>query len=400
MKINWAAIRFPDRSPKLRETLPMFQANRQRCLCWLRLKRPVGLLLWLTVPVTAAERSPLPAASFRGPSTVVRIACFNTEALAVPGESNRFARERFDPGRQRHLERVAAVIEVVDPDILVLSEIASAEPLAALAAILKDKGLGTFQMHHVDGQDRFTGFDVAVLSRLPADLIDGTTVRLFAPKKTPRRSAVLAGEAELPWTAERYVEPQDDGSSREEIAVLKRHVVCCFTVAGRKLGLVGLHLKSNPSDSGANAQRAAEVEIVRRIVCRELLPRGYLPIVLGDLNDYDPDVPMADRRRTTQTAVLRNLRDIDPSRPGEELVNAAAAIPRVADRYSSHWDYNENGAADPEDVFTLIDHILLDRRLAEGLRRAFICHASGLDASDHFPVVVDIDLAAVPSARP
>jgi exonuclease III len=82
------------------------------------------------------------------------------------------------------------------------------------------------------------------------------------------------------------------------------------------------------------------------------------------------------------------------------LVNAAAAIPRVADRYSSHWDYNENGAADPEDVFTLIDHILLDRRLAEGLRRAFICHASGLDASDHFPVVVDIDLAAVPSARP
>jgi endonuclease/exonuclease/phosphatase family metal-dependent hydrolase len=343
---------------------------------------------------------PLPPASFRGSPTVVRIACFNTEALAVPGESSRFARERFDPGRQRHLDRVAAVIEVVDPDILILSEIASAEPVAALAAILKDKGLGTFQVHHVDGQDRFTGFDVAVLARLPADLIDGTTVRLFAPQKAPRRSAVLAGEAELPWTAERYVEPQDDGSSREEIAVLKRHAVCCFTVAGRRLGLVGLHLKSNPSDPGANAQRAAEVEIVRRIVCRELMPGGYLPIVLGDLNDYDPDVPMADRKRTTQTAVLRNLRDIDPSRPGEELVNAAAAIPRIADRYSSHWDYNENGAADPEDVFTLIDHILLDRRLADGLRRAFICHASCLDASDHFPVVVDIDLAVVPPARP
>lgn len=378
----------------------MVAGNRQRVRCWTRLTTRVALVLWLTAPFAVAEMPPLPAASLRSPPTVVRIACFNTEALAVPGESSRFARERFDPGRQRHLERVAAVIAAVDPDILVLSEIASAEPAAALAAILREKELGAFQVHHVDGKDRFTGFDVAFLSRLPADLIDGGTVRLFAPEKNPRRADVLAGEAELPWTAERYSEPQDDGSSREEIAVLKRHAVGCFTVQGRKLGLVGLHLKSNPSDPGANAQRAAEVEIVRRIVCRELLPRGYLPIVLGDINDYDPDVPMADRERTTQTAVLRNLRDIDPRQPGEELVNAAAAIPRVADRYSSHWDYNENGAADPEDVFTLIDHILLDRRLAEGLRRASICHASGLGASDHFPVVVDIDLAAVPPASP
>jgi len=378
----------------------MVAGNRQRVRCWTRLTTRVALVLWLTAPFAVAEMPPLPAASLRSPPTVVRIACFNTEALAVPGESSRFARERFDPGRQRHLERVAAVIAAVDPDILVLSEIASAEPAAALAAILREKELGAFQVHHVDGKDRFTGFDVAFLSRLPADLIDGGTVRLFAPEKNPRRADVLAGEAELPWTAERYSEPQDDGSSREEIAVLKRHAVGCFTVQGRKLGLVGLHLKSNPSDPGANAQRAAEVEIVRRIVCRELLPRGYLPIVLGDINDYDPDVPMADRERTTQTAVLRNLRDIDPSQPGEELVNAAAAIPRVADRYSSHWDYNENGAADPEDVFTLIDHILLDRRLAKGLRRASICHASGLGASDHFPVVVDIDLAAVPPASP
>lgn len=378
----------------------MLRRNRQ---CGRLPTLAVAVLHSLSVAVVlpaslwAAEPAVLPAGQ-RGPATVVRIACFNTEALAVPGESSRFARERFDPGRRRHVEKVAAVIELVNPDILVLSEVTSAETVAALAAILRDKGLGDFRAHHVDGKDRFTGFDVAFLARLPADTIDGATVRLFAPEKTPRRSAVLAGEAELPWTAERYVEPQEEGGGREEIAVLKRHAVCCFTVAGRKLGLVGLHLKSNPSDPAANAQRTAEVEIVRRIVCRDLLPDGYLPVVLGDINDYDPDVPMADRERTTQTAVLRNLRDIDPDTPGEELINAAAFIPRVADRYSSHWDYNENGAADPEDVFTLIDHILLDRRLAQGLRWAFIGHASGLEVSDHFPVVVDIDLAAVPLA--
>ncbi|MBT6458690.1 MAG: hypothetical protein HOK57_02590, partial [Planctomycetaceae bacterium] len=65
----------------------------------------------------------------------------------------------------------------------------------------------------------------------------------------------------------------------------------------------------------------------------------------------------------------------------------------------SHWDYNENGAADGDDVFTLIDHILIDQRFTVGIKRAFICHASSLDISDHFPVIVDIDLSAISSNR-
>ena len=33
---------------------------------------------------------------------------------------------------------------------------------------------------------------------------------------------------------------------------------------------------------------------------------------------------------------------------GPELVNAAERIVRVADRYTSHWDRNENGAGDSD----------------------------------------------------
>ena len=176
--------------------------------------------------------------------------------------------------------------------------------------------------------------------------------------------------------------------------MLKRHAACFFSLSGHKIGIIGLHLKSNPSDPQANAQRTAEAAIVRRIVQREIVSRGYLPIILGDLNDYDPDVEMADSTRKTETSVLRMLKDIDPQRDGDELVNVAAHIPRVADRFSSHWDYNENGAADREDVFTLIDHILLGTQLASGITRAFICHANSLEISDHFPVIVDLDLSA------
>jgi len=179
--------------------------------------------------------------------------------------------------------------------------------------------------------------------------------------------------------------------------VLQRHAVAYFTVCGRKIGLLGLHLKSNPSDVGSNAQRSAETAIAREIVRREIVARGYSPIVLGDINDYDPDVPMADAGRRTRTTVLHDLKDYDDAVAGDELVNAAQFIPRVADRYTSHWDFNENGAADSDDVFTMIDHVLVNRDLVPAITRAFICHAIDLDISDHFPVVVDFDLGKLPS---
>jgi len=105
---------------------------------------------------------------------------------------------------------------------------------------------------------------------------------------------------------------------------------------------------------------------------------------------------MADSGRRTRTTVLRDLKDVDPDAAGPELVNAARFIPRVADRYTSHWDFNENGAADGDDVYTMIDHVLLHREFEPAVARAFVCHAIGLDVSDHFPVVVDLDLARLP----
>ena len=332
-------------------------------------------------------------------SSCIRIACFNVESLTVPGEWSRFARYRFPPGRMRHLEGVASVVEVVNPDILVLSEVSSREACVALAALLREKGLGDFKSYHVEGRDSYTGFDVAFVSRVVPDRIEGELIHLFAPDRTPRLRDVQNGATQLPWTTERYSRPEGEEEGTEAIAVLKRHAVCFFSLSGHKIGMIGLHLKSNPSDPQANAQRTAEAAIVRRIVHREIVSRGYLPIILGDLNDYDPDVEMADSTRKTETSVLQMLKNIDPQRDGDELVNVAARIPRVADRFSSHWDYNENGAADGEDVFTLIDHILLGTQLASGITRAFICHANCLDISDHFPVIVDLDLSATSSSQ-
>ena len=65
---------------------------------------------------------------------------------------------------------------------------------------------------------------------------------------------------------------------------------------------------------------------------------------------------------------------------------------RQADRYTSHWDRNENGVDDPGDVKTMIDHILLDRSLMPAVSKVFISHATDLSVSDHFPIVVDLEI--------
>lgn len=371
-----------------RRTLPIEAGDGQRHRGRARRGFVAGVA-WLALAAAApAADGPAGRADCR-----LRIACFNAEVLAAPGEPTKLPRFRFEPARKRHFERVAAVVEALDPDILVMPEVVSRQGVDALAAILAEKGLDDLVGYHVDGSDLFSGFDVAIFSRIEPDSIDGQRIRILVPPRRGEGDEKQADDADHAWLRESFKYMDERGNARSETAVLQRHALACFTVCGRKFAVLGVHLKSNPSDVGSNAQRTAETRIARDVIRREIVARGYLPIVMGDLNDYDPDVPMADATRTTQTNVLRDLKDYDPERKGPELVNAATFMPRVADRYTSHWDFNENGAPDPEDVFTMIDHVLLHEELAKAVTRAFICHATSGDISDHYPVVVDLDLA-------
>lgn len=313
----------------------------------------------------------------------LRIATFNAELLAAPGtNASRLQRYRWDAARREHFERVAAIIETLDPDILNLVEVTSAEGVEYLVKILHEKGMTDYRGYHVESNDHYTGMDVALISKFPPTPVEGQAIRLLESPK-----------GDMTWRAEfSFVEdvPKDTGERKTRVDGLDRHAVYLIEARGRRLGFLGLHLKANPDDAYSNAKRAAESEIAQRIIRREIVARGYTPIVLGDLNDYDGDVPDRDDSRSTATGVLANLKDYDPGRPGRELVNVARRIVRRADRYTSHWDRNENGAADPYDVRTMLDHILLHKSLTPSVRRVFISHASDMSVSDHWPVVVDL----------
>src|SRR5688572_468624 len=72
----------------------------------------------------------------------VRIVTFNAELLNAPrvspGTINKF---RFDHARSLHIERVAHLIETLNPDILNLVEVTSKEAVDRLVEILHEKGL-------------------------------------------------------------------------------------------------------------------------------------------------------------------------------------------------------------------------------------------------------------------
>jgi endonuclease/exonuclease/phosphatase family metal-dependent hydrolase len=311
----------------------------------------------------------------------LRIVTFNAEFLSAPGVTpGEIQNYRFEHGRRQHLERVAHLIETLNPDIINLAEVTSKEAVDQLVAILHEKGLTDYAGYHVDSNDTYTALDVAVITRHKPDIVDGQPIRTYfsaGNDPTWRESFEFRGR---------------NGRMIRGTTSLSRNSVYYITVAGYKLGFLGLHLKSDPQDEYSNAKRTREATLAGRLLRGEIAKRGYLPIVLGDLNDYDPDVADRDESRETSTTVLRDLKDFDIKRPGPEMVNVAERIVRQADRYTSHWDWNENHAHDGDDVYTMIDHILLAKDLMPHVARAFICHTVSLDTSDHYAVVVDLRL--------
>jgi endonuclease/exonuclease/phosphatase family metal-dependent hydrolase len=313
----------------------------------------------------------------------LRIVAFNAELLNAPRVTpGNLQKYRFDYARRQHIERMAHLIETLNPDILNLCEVTSKQAVDQIVDVLHQKGMTEYQGYHIDSNDTYTALDVALVTKYPPDEIEGKSIRTFfsgADDPTYRRSFSFEGR---------------NGRIVNGSTSLSRNSMYFITVGEYKLGFLGLHFKSNPSDDYSNAKRGGEAEIARQLVRKEIVDRGYLPVVLGDLNDYDPDVPDRDESRNPKTTVIKDLKDFDPDRTGPELVNVASLIVRQADRFSNHWDRNENGADDSYDVYSMIDHILLPQELMPYVTRAFICHSVAADVSDHCPVIVDLRLPA------
>jgi hypothetical protein len=270
------------------------------------------------------------------------------------------------------------VIETLDPDIVNIAEVTNYQAVQHLVEILHEKGLTEYRAYHVESKDEETGLDIALITKFEPDRVDGTRIkRLYTSKKKGK------WRRKFTWTTPK-------GQKKKGNTSIAKNALYYFTIEGKKLGFLGLVLQGSPGDRKSDGQRKAQAEIAQDIITKRIVGRGYLPIVLGVFNDYDPDVPDRDDLATSKTSVLRLLKDYDPTSAGDELINAASKIKRKFDRYTYHNDVNRDGKPDKNEAMTMVDHILIHKDLEKKIKGVFIDHGHGSQTSDHWPVVLDL----------
>jgi endonuclease/exonuclease/phosphatase family metal-dependent hydrolase len=285
-----------------------------------------------------------------------RIATFNAEFLfdGEGPEGDATFPWKGDPEASRtHRADIARVVRMLDADVVVLVE---TESLRALELMIEENlaDMG-YTPHLVEGLDSFTRQNIGLLSRLPVE----------AAGRTDERVPV-------------GVTDQTYGVSKNLWARL--------TIGGMPVTLVAAHFLARPDDPERKDRREAQAEVMRRLVEREMTV-GREVVMLGDLNDFDADVP--DRASSTPISrVLRVIKEAGPG-PDDDLRNVLGDVPQ-AQRFTAAWDRNNDGTVTMDELSAL-DHLLLSPGLYGRLREVRFVHAhEPLRVSDHFPVVVTL----------
>jgi exonuclease III len=301
----------------------------------------------------------------------LRIATFNVKWLTSSASETRMAPWEDEDELAEHRRSLATVIAALKADILCIQEVTSKQALDKLAA---EPALKTMRYRavHVESEDNGTGQDVAFLisPKVKVDSLTGALIRRFADTLAQRPATM---------------KKNDPRRQR-----LTKHALVCFSKP-MKGCVLGLHLLAHPDDRMRTARRETQARIAAHIIRTEILTKGYVPIVMGDLNDFDPEAGGPSTYATKKRNVIRILKDYDTTKTGPEMVNVALMIKPATKRYSSFWDRNRNHIRDARDPHSLLDHILVDKTLENKITKVEIRHdLHDGDLSDHWPVVVDL----------
>lgn len=317
----------------------------------------VALIAWMGVGVAAAQQDTRPD---RGR---LRIMTFNGEFLwdgRLPEEGNVDFPWKGSPDEaDEHLAEIAQVIAAADPDIVNLVEVEGIDALNRLNdQFLPGRG---YTAHLIQGLDTYTGQDVGILTRIGLRSIGRTDIY---------------GES---------------GSVRKRVS--KNYVATLSVGDTLNMVVIGVHFLAFPLRLDRVDERQAQADAIRQ-VARAYADSGFAVVVLGDLNDYDGAVDSRDvNDHQPITTVLADLRELDPSDDSDDLVNVGRLLPQ-ARRYTAHYDANQDGFVTVNEL-SAIDHVLLSGRLADLVESVDVDQGyDPLTVSDHFPVVVTLQLGA------
>lgn len=256
---------------------------------------------------------------------------------------------------EKHMSELAKVIKRNNPDIVNLIE---TEGLAAVNTLntkfLSGQG---YKVYLAEGKDSYTGQDVALLSRI--DLID------FG----------------------RYNEKGFSGMTGKTVS---KNYFGLLTFKNTKIALIGLHFLSRPTAKDRISKRQAQATAIKNLAM-SLDHLGYNLVLMGDYNDYDGDDECLDINKHKPTSqVLWMLKKLDGSKPEDDLINVTSKA-KQEERYTAHWDKNDNGKYEFPKEVSAIDHILISKKLESKIVDVKFDHTHDpTKVSDHFPVMVTL----------
>mmetsp|Transcript_16917 Transcript_16917/g.23541 ORF Transcript_16917/g.23541 Transcript_16917/m.23541 type:complete len:364 (-) Transcript_16917:50-1141(-) len=318
---------------------------------------------------------------------IVRIASYNAEWLftehaggssACPGTGCPWTDEA---SALEHLHNIARVIYELNADIINLVEVEDCIVLNELIGILEqlDSSLqGKYKPYLIQGTDSATGQDVGLITKIdPSVNLQRTENRVAYP---------IAGSHCMDSAA------QHD-KARASTSGVSKHYYTTIDIPGidTPVLFVGAHLLAFPDDVYRCQQREAQASVLQQVIKAQGVDKHYEVIVMGDLNDFDPNITdPANSRPISQ--VLDILKNPDSS---NTLFNSVSSMLLKENRYSAWWDKdsscNESG---PEEL-SLIDHVLISQGLHSKLQDVSIFHLYRADCtshrSDHWPVVIQLD---------
>ena len=266
---------------------------------------------------------------------------------------------------KEHLQEVANVINKFNPDIINLCEVEGCDELNSLKGELS---LNTYESYMVKGSDTATGQNVGMISKInPITDLYRTEDRFEYP---------------INGTKCTY-----NGSGSEGIS---KHFITEFVMNDINIAMISLHLLAFPSRQDRCVEREAQAKVAEEVI-QSYTEINYEIIVIGDFNDYDPNI-----LDLNNDVPISQVIDIIKGNHNDKftLYNVNELVEQKY-RYSNWWDKNNN-CYSTSDELVLIDHIFLSKGLFDKVSTVSLYHGYYEDCeridSDHFPIILDIVL--------
>jgi exonuclease III len=303
----------------------------------------------------------------------LRVVQYNVEWLFVDYNSNAKCPGTGCPWQtvadaETHLSYIANVVKGLNPDIINFCEIEGCDELNMLINGLNDT---SYKPYLKQGTDTSTGQNVGMLTRLdPLTSLYRSEERVTYP--VPGSKCGYTGE------------PGTSGVSK--------HYITEFNLGGLKTAFIGAHLLAYPTDKTRCAEREAQAQVIQNVISSYIV-NGYEIIFLGDLNDFDAEVPDINSDKPI-SYTLDTLKGLFGEKKGTYTLTNAASKMAQSERYSDWYDSDSNCATSSQKDYSMIDHVLMSSKIFAKVAKVSIYHGyneyCGKLNSDHYPVVVDL----------